>query len=98
MAILAELATQTPTTLWFDADKAKAKEQVDTVIACGQFTMCFNLLEYIEKVEKQPNTTLSPAMQEVRDRILAAWNQFQQNPKIWVGDNREQALADWEKL
>ncbi|HWY38182.1 MAG TPA: patatin-like phospholipase family protein, partial [Bacteroidia bacterium] len=41
------------TTLWFTPKELEGeKNMLNTLIACGQFTMCFNLIEYIEKYFK----------------------------------------------
>jgi hypothetical protein len=50
MQIVAEAAFEMGTTLWFSkADEAQQKHA--SVIACGQFNTCFNLLDYIEKLK-----------------------------------------------
>lgn len=39
-------ASETPTTLWWDK-KDIVKNRMQTLIACGQFTVCYELMEYI---------------------------------------------------
>jgi len=40
------------TTLWFTKKELEGKDNMlDVLIACGQFNTCWNLLEYIEKIE-----------------------------------------------
>lgn len=90
-------AAQTPTTLWFAKNPEKAQEELDTVVACGQFTMCFTLLRLIEEISNRQNKTLSPEIEEVRQRAQAAWELLKENPQIWVGKNRAQAIAAWNK-
>lgn len=46
---IAQLAFEMGTTLWFD-QKNQADETKAVIIACGQFTTCYNLLKYIHKL------------------------------------------------
>ena len=77
-------AAQTATTLWFDEDRTQGKKELDTVIACGQFTMCFTLLRLIAQIEQRSDTNLSPEIKQVRDRAQEIWGEFQQNPYFLV--------------
>lgn len=52
MQVVAEAAFNMATTLWFSSEDVKNHSQA-AVIACGQFTTCFNLLDYIDKLKKQ---------------------------------------------
>ena len=90
-------ATQTPTTLWFDEDCTKGQQELDTVIACGQFTMCFTLLRLIEEIGQRPNTNLTPEIIKVRDHALKIWQQLQHNRLYWVDSKRQQAISEWSK-
>jgi predicted acylesterase/phospholipase RssA len=94
MASIGDAATRTPTTLWFESDKP---DQLDTLIACGQFTMCFNLLEHLHRKIRDGQSKLSLETQKTYSLCLVAWKQFEKNPQCWVGDNRLQALLDWEQ-
>lgn len=88
-------AAQTPTTLWFDEDPTIAQQELDTVIACGQFTMCFTVLRLIEEMNQRPNTTISFQTQQIYEKAQKAWSLFQKNPQIWAGNSRQQALKNW---
>ena len=50
MQIIAEYASKMPTTLWFSKDGPSKKMQ-SAITACGQFTTCYNLIDYIEKLK-----------------------------------------------
>ena len=50
MQVIAEYAKNMATTLWFSKDGKKRKMQA-AITACGQFTTCYNLLDYIEKMK-----------------------------------------------
>jgi len=86
-AALQQVASQAAgmgTTLWFTAEEKRAG-MLDALIACGQFTMCWNLLEYIEKLKKNsgnttPNHTAIIACEE---QLLTHWQQFNEDP-YWL--------------
>jgi hypothetical protein len=57
----------------------------DALVACGQFTICWNLLEYISKVKKDPQNT-NPNHQVILDLesvMMEHWKQFQIDP-YWM--------------
>lgn len=49
---VAEKARNMGTTLWFD-EKHEAEKMRLSIIATGQFTTCYNLLRYLEKLKKK---------------------------------------------
>lgn len=73
------------TTLWFTAeDKAAGLPQA--LLASGQYTMCYNLLDYIEKMEQDP-TNLTEGHSLIiacKPQLLAAWQKFQIDPQWMV--------------
>ena len=55
------------------------------LMAAGQYTICFNLIDYIDKIQKDP-TNLSPAHQTIvalQAKLMDAWNQFKNDPQ-WM--------------
>ena len=74
------------TTLWF-TDEDKATQMPRTIIACGQFTTCYNLLCYLHDQQKKGSTI--PArmalLTECEEQLLQAWEKFRQNP-YWLVD------------
>lgn len=79
------LAASMGTTLWFTPeDKAAGKPQA--IFAAGQYNMCYNLLNYIENIEKD-STNLTPAHASIialKPQLLEAWQQFKRNPLYLV--------------
>ena len=79
------LAASMGTTLWFTSkDKAAGKPQA--LLAAGQYTMCFNLLDYLERIDKNP-TNLTDGHHLIiacKPQLLAAWQKFQQDPQWMV--------------
>lgn len=72
----ARIASEMPTTLWWNPEDRKA-QRLDYIIACGQFTTCFNLITYIEKLPldmKNHDTDMLLAF------LKADWEQFKKNP------------------
>ncbi len=102
---IAEKAKSMGTTLWFTPDELeddlkKKRSMLNTLIACGQFTGCFNLLAYIEKVlwgkkNKESYNKYSPALKtEIREfynQLLSDWKAFNDNP-YWMVDAYNQKL------
>ena len=79
------LASSMGTTLWFtNEDKEAGMPQA--ILACGQYTMCFNLLDYIEKIEKDPSnlTVAHEQIKACKPQLLEAWEKFQANPQSMV--------------
>ena len=79
------LASSMGTTLWFtNEDKAAGMPQA--ILACGQYTMCYNLLDYIEKIEKTSAnlTGAHDLIKACKPQLLEAWEKFQANPQWMV--------------
>ena len=76
-----ERAASMATTLWFTPqDKVKGMPQA--LMAAGQYTMCYNLLDYIDKIEKDPSnlTAAHEQLIALKPQLLNAWQRFQENP------------------
>ena len=54
MQIVAQTGFNMSTTLWFDRTDDHQKHSEACIIAAGQFTTCYNLLEYIDKLLVNP--------------------------------------------
>ncbi|HLP19590.1 MAG TPA: patatin-like phospholipase family protein [Chitinophagales bacterium] len=85
---VAEYARRMGTTLWFSKDDmTNEKNILDALIACGQFTMCYNLLEYIIELEADyPAVKEDSVIQCLKTELLHDWKLFQVNPKFMVID------------
>jgi predicted acylesterase/phospholipase RssA len=84
---VADYARQMSTTLWFS--KTDMREGIDSrrdsLIASGQFTMCYNLLEYIYQIEdKYPEVRTDEAIQTLKKQIMADWAKFQADPMFMI--------------
>ncbi len=84
------------TTLWFTADEMKGdNSMINSIIACGQFTTCFNLLEYYEKFFKNKkyqndyskySAETKQALDELHQSLLADWKKFKEDPYWMVNE------------
>lgn len=85
---VAQLAVRMGTTLWFDKATQKNHSR-ECLIACGQFTTCYNLLLYIErlKAENGPYGDLSKKYQDRVDELERSLNtdylKFMEDP-FWL--------------
>jgi hypothetical protein len=85
MQIVAETAYQMGTTLWFDKSCVEEKHSLECLIATGQFTTCYNLLEYIERL-RQNNLidSFSPSFQdrikEIERKLIDDFEKFRTDP------------------
>jgi predicted acylesterase/phospholipase RssA len=71
---LAVVAEKVPTSLWSNND-----EEMRNLIACGQVTICFNLLHYIMKERSVQLNTSGTREEEIYQRALAAWETLSNN-------------------
>lgn len=73
------------TTLWF-TPKDKAAGLPQDVLAAGQYTICYNLLQYIEQIEKDPSNTTDShhLIIACKPLLLDAWKKFQLDPHWMV--------------
>jgi hypothetical protein len=81
----AEKAKSMGTTLWFTPDELKGEKDnmLKTLIACGQFTVCFNLIEYIEKIILNPKNK-------------AAYDAYSNELKVEINTLHAKMLNDWK--
>lgn len=80
-----KLAASMGTTLWFTAED-KAAGMPQALLATGQYNTCYNLLDYINRIEKDPTNT-TPAHQLIiacKPQLEEAWKKFQTNPQWMV--------------
>ncbi|MEM6722016.1 MAG: patatin-like phospholipase family protein [Bacteroidota bacterium] len=76
-------ASETPTTLWWDAQDRR-KGRMDTLIACGQFTTCYTLMDYIIDLKDSDQIKLSEEQIADLDALYklleADWKKFNKDP------------------
>lgn len=79
----AQTASDMGTTLWFDEQDVHNKA-LECLIATGQFTMCYNLIMYICELEINKPASINDEIRNLKDKLLADWQLFQQNPQFMV--------------
>lgn len=75
-------ASSMGTTLWF-TEYDRENEIPEALLACGQYTICMNLLEYVEKLKKDMSNTTDThkLLLGCEQQLKSDWEQFQSNPK-----------------
>lgn len=75
MQQVAERAANLPTKLWFD----NARELED-LIACGQMTMCYNMLAHLERHGAAYGYPANPRVRDLYERARADWERMKTDP------------------
>jgi hypothetical protein len=77
-------ASETPTTLWWDK-KDIVKNRMQTLIACGQFTVCYELMEYILELKADPESNIADftEIDKLHGALKADWVSFNKKP-LWL--------------
>lgn len=100
--IVAQVAFEMGTTLWFDQQAEQLQHSKACIITAGEFTTCYNLLSYIEKLIAQPNVT-DPVRQSrinnLRDQLMKDYEHFKTDPFFMYNENGlAYAIKDFKKL
>ncbi|MDE5418455.1 patatin-like phospholipase family protein [Labilibaculum sp. DW002] len=85
---VATVAASMGTTLWFTKDELNKKNMLNSIIACGQFTMCWNLLEYIGKIKSNPENINESHNELIKSEsiVLLYWEKFNKDPYWQVNE------------
>lgn len=85
MRHVATEATAMATTLWFNEGMQEKQLMRDNIIACGQFTMCYNMLKRIYRLEVLDSKWKDDLyLQALKKRLLEDWDMFNKNPLLLV--------------
>lgn len=85
---ISKVASNMETSLWFE-ERHDENKTLDSLIACGQYNICWNLLEYIEKIkreidEKDNNMNENHLLLiSCEQRLREDWERFNKNP-FWM--------------
>lgn len=83
---IAQQAADMATTLWFDQHRLTGDKQLARIIACGQFTTCYNLLDYVLKLEQSGlsfDTEYSERLAQIKTSLQNDWADFNKDP-FWL--------------
>lgn len=83
MQKIAQKASEMGTTLWFDEHNVKDKV-MEALIATGQFTMCYNLIMYLIKLEVEAPALVTTELSNLKKQLLADWKEFLKKPEFLV--------------
>ncbi|MDC1105217.1 patatin-like phospholipase family protein [Prolixibacteraceae bacterium] len=89
---VSQKAKNMKTTLWFTKEELEGDQNmINTLIACGQYTICFNLLEHIEREIMGDETQFKSYSHELQSKISTLhdtlktdWKHFNDNPYYLV--------------
>ncbi len=102
LQIVAQTAYEMGTTLWFDEQTEKKSHSKACVIACGEFTTCYNLLGYIESLAKDPNAVDSQyagRLNELKKQLTDDYTRFKTDPFFMYNqDGLAYAIKDFQPL
>lgn len=79
-------ASEMPTTLWWDKSDI-AKNRMEALIACGQITICYELMDYILKLKSDNQVPAEDveAIDELYKDLEQDWKKFNLQP-LWLVD------------
>lgn len=78
---VAMIASEAPTTLWWSEEDIKL-DRMNSLIACGQFTTCYNLMKYILELKK--SGIEGEGMEEMYKALKKDWTAFNKDPMFMV--------------
>jgi hypothetical protein len=79
-----DVATSMGTTLWWsEADRKQRKPEA--LVACGQYTICWNMLEYLCRLDHNSDNTTEAHdhLRALRSALEADWQRFKEDP-YWL--------------
>lgn len=84
---ITDTAANMPTTLWFDK-----KDQLQTLIASGQVTLCYNLMKYLARNFGESPDRFPVEARQLWDRLEADWLRFNETPLFLVEQSLTKAV------
>ncbi len=80
MQAITQAAADMPTTLWFDDPS-----DLQRLIACGEYSICYNLIDYILRHYKQQKSRYPSQIRDLFDRLVEDWKKFEEDPMMMAG-------------
>lgn len=84
-------ANKMNTTLWFTEEEVRTG-MPEAILACGQYTTCWNLLQQIDRLQGVPEELLTDGQMELiglKNILKGDWKRFNQNPRRWANSYKE---------
>ena len=82
---LSREAAATPTGLWFE----KKDKQLEKIVACGQATLCYNLIELTQERYGKDLETYPEEVKILQQKLLKDWEEFCDDPFFAYKEIRE---------
>ncbi|MGZ3871829.1 MAG: patatin-like phospholipase family protein [Mucilaginibacter sp.] len=102
LQIVAQVAFNMGTTLWFDKSDNQHLHDQGCIIACGQFTTCYNLLEYVDRLLNNPSAyhaVYHERLIKLKERLMADYEHFKTEPFFMYNDaGHEYKIANFKPL
>ncbi|ASU32906.1 patatin-like phospholipase family protein [Mucilaginibacter xinganensis] len=89
LQIVAQVAFNMGTTLWFDQADGLQLHDEACIIACGQFTTCYNLLEYVNRLIKNPSAydaAYKNRLLNLQQQLTGDYEHFKTDPFFMYND------------
>ena len=87
MKSVAKKATSFGTTLWF-SPKDEKNNMLDAIIACGEFTTCYNLISFL--VKNHPSEIVKEGdVHDFFNYLLGVWKKFGENPYHLIEERKQ---------
>ena len=90
MLAVAQRASSMETALWYDDD-----DQLKDLVACGQFTLCYNLLEHIDKLRAGGEEQGLKAI--LYEKLADDWETLNENPFALIDELERPESGDPNK-
>lgn len=100
--IVAQTAFNMGTTLWYDKTNITQQHSQACIIAAGEFTTCYNLLGYIEKLQQNPgafDAMYNTRLQKLKEQLTADYTRFKTEPFFMYNqDGEAYGIKDFKPL
>jgi hypothetical protein len=102
--IVAENAFSMATTLWFDKARSLVTHKQACLVACGQFTTCYNLLEYILNLEDDKivfgnlSDDYKSRIAEIKEKLKIDYENFKVDPFFMYNKTGQKLFPEFVPL
>jgi len=90
--IVGKAATM-PTKLWIEHDKDDPLDDLDYLVACGQATICYNIMRHLWEACRDGERWLDPETGELFEHALREWRKLYDNPLSLLRDRKSKSRS-----
>jgi len=84
-------AATMPTKLWIEQDECDPLNDLDYLVACGQATICYNIMQYLWETCRDGDGWLDPETGELFERALMEWKKLFEDPLALLRDRKKKS-------